>query len=366
MTSSALVLSGSLGHGHDTVAQASVDVLAAGSWSVRLLDSMDLLGPRAGRAGERVFRRLLAVDAAYDALHFAHLRAGSRLAELLDGLATGRIVRALAEQVDRAGVELVLSVFPTGASAAARLRAERPALHTVVLCPDVTAHRLWVRDGTELFLVTSPAAAASVRRYLPRAHVRVLPLPVRPAFYTAPDRATARAALGLPADARCVLLIGGGWGLGPLPRVARTLAASGVRVLAVGGRNPALTRRLAALAAAVPEVTALGYTDRVPELMAAADLVVTVPGAATCAEARVVGRPLLLLDAVPGHGRENLLHELELGADACSPVPEQVSASVLAALDRPPPAVPARSPDEFRSALADALASIGVQLEVGI
>ena len=46
--------------------------------------------------------------------------------------------------------------------------------------------------------------------------------------------------------------------------------------------------------------------------MAAADLVVTSSGD-TCAEARTVGRPLLLLDVVQGHGRDNLQHELELG-----------------------------------------------------
>ena len=48
--------------------------------------------------------------------------------------------------------------------------------------------------------------------------------------------------------------------------------------------------------------------------MAAADVVVALPGATTCSEARVVGRQLLLLDVMPGHGRDNLLHELELGA----------------------------------------------------
>ena len=65
-----------------------------------------------------------------------------------------------------------------------------------------------------------------------------------------------------------------------------------------------------------------GFTDRVPELMAAADLVVALPGATTCSEARVVGRQLLLLDVMPGHGRDNLLHELELGgAHVCLPTP---------------------------------------------
>ena len=76
--------------------------------------------------------------------------------------------------------------------------------------------------------------------------------------------------------------------------------------------------------------------------MAAADLVVALPGATTCSEARVVGRPLLLLDVMPGHGRDNLQHELELGgAGVCGATAAGVTASALAMLGGSPrPATP--------------------------
>ena len=60
-------------------------------------------------------------------------------------------------------------------------------------------HSLWVRDGINLFLVTSEAAAASVRRYVPRAPIAIVPAPVRPEFHRAPTQAEARAALGIEA-----------------------------------------------------------------------------------------------------------------------------------------------------------------------
>ena len=130
--------------------------------------------------------------------------------------------------------------------------------------------------------------------------------------------------------------MGGGWGLGPVEGAARALAAAGVHVLAVAGRNRRLASRLGSLAASSPRVHPYGFTPRIAELMSACDLVVTLPGALTCGEARAAGRSLVLLDAMPGHGRENLQHELELGgAEACSPRPPEITASVLAALDRP-------------------------------
>jgi processive 1,2-diacylglycerol beta-glucosyltransferase len=55
----------------------------------------------------------------------------------------------------------------------------------------------------------------------------------------------------------------------------------------------------------------------------------------TCGEARAVGRQLLLLDVMPGHGRDNLQHELELGAaQVCVASPRGVTASALALRDQ--------------------------------
>jgi UDP-N-acetylglucosamine:LPS N-acetylglucosamine transferase len=159
--------------------------------------------------------------------------------------------------------------------------------------------------------------------------------------------------------------MGGGWGLGPLVETARTLARAGVHVFAVAGNNGRLENRLRALARREPLVAPYGFTNEIPLLMAAADLVITHPGATTCSEARVLGRQLLLLDVMPGHGRDNLQHELELGAaEVSNPAPAEVTASVLAALDRiSHPARPSDRPvDEWERAFAEALALIGVDI----
>ena len=364
MTKDAVLLGGPLGLGHEMMARSCAEVLDRAGWRTRRLDSMSLLGPWHGGMGAGLFRRLVAVPGLYDGLHFAHLRTGSRLADLMDRAASARLVPALRAELEREPADLVISVFATGASAAAKLKAENPGLRTLVLCTDVAVHRLWVAEGTDLFLVTSPAAAASVRRYLPRAAVAIVPPSVRSAFYCAPTQEQARAALGVPAGDFCVLAIDSGWGFGPLVESVRAVAEAGVHVLAVAGRDRRLERRFRELAARTPRITAFGFTDRIPALMAAADLVIALPGAMTCGEARVVGRQLLLLDVMPGHGRDNLLHELELGgAHACVMTPEGVTASVLALRDddlsHPPPPPPA---PRWEPALAAALQRIGLDL----
>ena len=364
MPKRAVILSGSLGSGHDVIAETVAGSLSRLGWESRTLDCMNMLGHRAGQAGDWVFRRMMTMPGVYDGLHYAHLRPGSRLAKAMDTSATSRLVPALQAELRREPADLIAAVFATGASTAAQLGEQALGCRTIVLCADAVPHSLWVRDGIDLFLVTSPAAATSVRRYVPRAHVRVVPPPVRSAFYDPLPQAAARRPLGIPPYAGCALLMGGGWGLGPLEHAARALADAGVHVLAVAGRNRRLAARLESLAQYTPRVHPFGFTGRIVELMNACDVVVTLPGATTCAEARVVGRRLVLLDAMPGHGRENLQHELELGgADVCSPRPAELTAAVLAALNRPgSPSTGRRPAGEWDRAFAAALASVGLEL----
>ncbi|MEE1788359.1 hypothetical protein PUR71_36495 [Streptomyces sp. SP17BM10] len=355
----ALLISGSLGQGHDVMARACADTLRERGWSTGTVDAMALLGERSGAAGEAVFRRLLDLPGVYDAFHFSALRPGARIALLADAAARSRLVPALRELTARQRPDLVVSVFATATSAVNRLPG-RDFKH-FVFCTDVTPHRLWVQEGTDLFLVTSEVAACAVRRHRPDADIAVLPAPLRGPFYRPPGRAEARAELGVPPDARCVLLMSGSWGLGPLARTAVRLAAAGPHVLAVAGRNAELERRLRRAAAREPRLHPFGYTERIPALMAAADLVVTSSGD-TCSEARALGRRMLLLDVVQGHGRDNLQHELELGhADVTNAHPADVVRNALAALTRPEPAPSVgATPDAWRDGFGAALEKAGL------
>ncbi|MER5863214.1 hypothetical protein [Kitasatospora sp. NPDC002040] len=357
----ALLISGSLGQGHDVMAQACADSLHERGWTTRTVDAMALLGRAGSAVGERLFRRLLDLPGVYDAFHFAALRPGARIALLAESAARARLVPQLRELLAEQPADLVVSVFATATAAVNELGDSLPGPVHLVLCTDVTPHRLWVQQGTDLFLVTSEVAACAVRRYRPEAEIAVVAAPLRSGFYRPPDRAGARAGLGIPAEAACVLLMSGSWGLGPIARTAEQLAAARPHVLAVAGHNRALERRLRAVAARQPRVHAFGHTDRIPELMAAADLVVTSSGD-TCSEARALGRRLLLLDVVQGHGRDNLQHELELGhADVTSARPDEVVRNALAALERPAPAPSAGAlPGAWREGFAEALARVGL------
>ena len=204
----------------------------------------------------------------------------------------------------------MVSVFATGAGAAAQLKAAGYDIVSVVAMTDSFAHRFWVHESTDLFLVTSPAASESVRRYWPEAQLRSSP-PRPPGVLRRPVPAGGPRAPRCPPGRGLRIVHVGGLGTGAARGAATELAQ------AVSGFSPwpERTRRwqpAPGAGSAYTRVMPFGYTDRVPELMAASDVVVTSSGD-TCREARTLGRGIVLLDVVPGHGRENLMHELELG-----------------------------------------------------
>ena len=156
MPKRAVILSGSLGSGHDVIAETVAGSLSRLGWESRTLDCMDMLGHRAGQAGDWVFRRMMTMPGVYDGLHYAHLRPGSRLAKAMDTSATSRLVPALQAELRREPADLIAAVFATGASTAAQLGEQALGCRTIVLCADAVLHSLWVRDGIDLFLVTRP------------------------------------------------------------------------------------------------------------------------------------------------------------------------------------------------------------------
>ncbi len=213
--SRALFLSGSLGKGHDVLAEACAAALHPLGVESRVVDSMEMLG-RGAAMGDWVFRKLLSVGPVYDFFHFSQLRDDGRLGRAADRVAIAKMLPALRAEVEDFRPELLVPVFATGAGAAARLKELGFSLQSVVIMTDSFAHRMWVHESTDLFLVTSPAAAESVRRYWPEARVGSITAPVRPEFYAAPSLRGGPAAAGDPPG--CVVRPAdvGGMGLGPL------------------------------------------------------------------------------------------------------------------------------------------------------
>ena len=118
------------------------------------------------------------------------------------------------------------------------------------------------------------------------------------------DRATARSRLGLPVQGHLVAVSGGGWGVGDLPgAVEAALKCDDTTVVVLAGRNEALRATLEERYGADPHVHVWGFTERMDELLRAADVAVHSTGGVTSLEALSCGCPLIGYGSSIGHIR---------------------------------------------------------------
>jgi processive 1,2-diacylglycerol beta-glucosyltransferase len=114
-----------------------------------------------------------------------------------------------------------------------------------------------------------------------------------------------------------LLVLGGGFGMGPVGAILAQLdlLTMPVQIVVVAGRNEALRRELAARDRRHP-THVLGFVGNMHELMASADLIISKPGGLTSSEALALGKPLLILNPIPGQEAANSDFLLEHGAAA--------------------------------------------------
>jgi processive 1,2-diacylglycerol beta-glucosyltransferase len=303
-----VVLTASIGAGHDLPAEILRDELTehAGA-EVEILDCLELAGGFIERAISSASFESPLANRLYDVqvrlLHDVAItrRAAGRLGEVLAGRP---VLRALAER----RADVVVSTYPGSTEVLGRLRRSgRLGIPAVAAITDLAALTFWAHPGIDLHLVTQAESIPEVRAIAgPRTevvHVRGLD---DPRFADPPSRAAARRALDLPAAGPVVAVSGGGWAVGDLGGAAEeALAVPGAFVLVLCGSRDDVRARLQARFAASGRVRVLGFTDRMPDVLAAADVLIHSTAGLTVMEALVTGCSVISYGWGRGHIRAN-------------------------------------------------------------
>ncbi|GAA2873156.1 galactosyldiacylglycerol synthase [Pseudonocardia halophobica] len=331
-----LVLSAPVGEGHVAAARALAARMRELWPAAEVHEVESASGGRRGGVRDAVLRRSYAATMRWApglyGLGYDLLVRHPRFAALCKRVAAARLGRSLAPLLREEHPDLVVSTYPmiSGGLAWLRRRGQLPA-RSVAVVTDVAVHPFWVWADVDETWTLLPASRAQAAGLVPEAEVRVAPAAVDRRFHPG-DRAATRRALGLPEAAFVVLVTGGSLAFGGMEGVVDAVLAGGagegppVEAVVLCGRNERLRVRLAARGA--PGLSALGWTDRVPELITAADLVLTTAGGMIASESLAVGTPVLFANPVPGHGRAGARMTEEAGLALVCPRPADVTAAV--------------------------------------
>lgn len=223
--------------------------------------------------------------------------------------------------------DVVVTVHPLATSLVLQALGKRRPPFITVVTDIVTTHAFWFDQRADLILVPSEEARErALANDIHPARVRVTGFPVMKR-YTAPpgDKVALRRKLGWPEDQFIALLVGGGEGMGPLAETAQAIADSGLDVglCIVTGRNIRLRAELEGRR--WPRWTQIhGFTRQMPDLMRAADALVSKAGTGTVCEALNAGLPIILYARLPGQEDGNALYVVRSRAGVWAPTPARV------------------------------------------
>jgi processive 1,2-diacylglycerol beta-glucosyltransferase len=228
-------------------------------------------------------------------------------------------LRKFCELIECEAWDVVVNTHFLPAEIIASLRRGRKlSLPQVTATTDFETHRLWVNTPTDHYTTATEEGAAYLAHWgVPADDVSVTGIPIHPLFSRPKDRGECLRKHGLKGDRPVVLQLAGGFGVGPIEQLYRSVLSvqTPVEVVVVAGRNEHARRQVESIEVpARHRAKVLGFTDQMDELMAAADVVVSKPGGLTTSEVLARGAAMVIVNPIPGQESRNSDYLLENGA----------------------------------------------------
>lgn len=190
----------------------------------------------------------------------------------------------------------------------------------------------------DLCVVSSSAAREiALRQGVLPEKISVAAHPVLPDYLSATlGKRETLARLGLTDGALTILITGGGDGLGKMLQVINQLDASGlpIQLVIVCGRNQKLYAELKTRNFHLP-VSVIPFTEEMPSLLCAADVLVTKAGPSALFEAFQAGLPIVIFDAIMGQEAGNVAYVCDHGAGLFCKSPASVVDALRRLIDDP-------------------------------
>ena len=335
MSKKVLIMSASTGGGHNRAARAIKEELESRtidnmSIECEIVDSLKLVNNTMDKVISRGYEKsALYTPKAYGSVYrFSETTIASKN-EFKTNPLTSLMARKFKHLLNESTPDLIIGTHPFPMIALSTLkknnnihslsRSESFYKSTKVDIPpmisvltDYTTHSTWIQNEIDYYIVGHEyVKELLVYEGVDSEKVKAFGSPVEKSFLSHRDRETVLTELGLSPEKLTVLLMGGSFGAGNIKETLEDLIAidRDFQILVITGRNEHLKDKLSKMLDSTihnKNICLLGYTNKMNDILASIDVLISKPGGLTTTEALLNDVPMIVPYFIPGQEEENL------------------------------------------------------------
>ena len=335
MSKKVLIMSASTGGGHNRAARAIKEELESRtidnmSIECEIVDSLKLVNNTMDKVISRGYEKsALYTPKAYGSVYrFSETTIASKN-EFKTNPLTSLMARKFKHLLNESTPDLIIGTHPFPMIALSTLkknnnihslsRSESFYKSTKVDIPpmisvltDYTTHSTWIQNEIDYYIVGHEyVKELLVYEGVDSEKVKAFGIPVEKSFLSHRDRETVLTELGLSPEKLTVLLMGGSFGAGNIKETLEDLIAidRDFQILVITGRNEHLKDKLSKMLDSTihnKNICLLGYTNKMNDILASIDVLISKPGGLTTTEAILNDVPMIVPYFIPGQEEENL------------------------------------------------------------
>ena len=315
-----LVLTVTVGQGHNQTARAIVDYLTEHSIECNMLDTLEYINPVLADSLEKGYLMSTKyLPRVYGEFYrIAEGRDTEKGARSLAKATNAVFSRKLINYLEASRPDVVACTHVYGAQLMTYITPKLSyKVKTVGIVTDFTIHPYWENTNNDYYITVSELLNnQGIKKGIPEKKLVPLGIPIHPKFANSIPAAEARERLGLP-QKRTVLVMSGSMGYGKVTNVIKELDKSPLdfQMISICGANIRLQKSIDRITQKLTkDLFNTGYTTDVDLYMDASDCIVTKPGGLTTSEALAKGLPIIMINPIPGQEDRNAEFLLNNGA----------------------------------------------------
>jgi len=318
MKKRALLISFKIGMGHVQAARAIYEELADQNVEVKHIDLSDYCTVASKKFYQQGYLRMVThAPALYSLLYRRIPSSSARSRAFFDSINAAKLRKFIRDYQP----DIIVSTHFIVTSLLSRWKDKAGLDFKLIFTgTDFAAHRLWFDKKVDLYFSPSESVRTELLELGVKGEIIVSGIPIGRNFSKEFDKTIIRKDLDLE-DRFTILLINGGFGVGKSKEILQSLVGQNrpIQIIAVAGLNNKLKLSLEQIASRSTSTTVkvFGFSDKISELMAVSDLIISKAGGLTVAESLAIGTPLLAFEPTPGQEEANIKF-LELNNAALS------------------------------------------------